>query len=81
MPARAIAPRHSWAAIAATVSSSFMALSHGSIDAQKVMGIITMALICAGYYANQDFHVPMWLVICCSTAMALGLVSAITLPE
>ena len=54
------------------VSASFMALSHGSNDAQKVMGIITMALVGAGYYANQAFHVPMWVVLCCATAMALG---------
>lgn len=54
------------------VSASFMALSHGSNDAQKVMGIITMALVGAGYYANQEFHVPMWVVLACATAMAMG---------
>lgn len=54
------------------VSASFMALSHGSNDAQKVMGIITMALVGAGYYTNQAFHVPMWVVLICATAMALG---------
>lgn len=54
------------------VSASFMALSHGSNDAQKVMGIITMALVGAGYYANQAFHIPTWVVLICATAMALG---------
>lgn len=54
------------------VSASFMALSHGSNDAQKVMGIITMALVGAGYYTNQAFHIPMWVVLICATAMALG---------
>jgi PiT family inorganic phosphate transporter len=54
------------------VSASFMALSHGSNDAQKVMGIITMALVGAGYYVNQDFHVPLWVVIACASAMAAG---------
>jgi inorganic phosphate transporter, PiT family len=54
------------------VSASFMALSHGSNDAQKVMGIITMALVGAGYYASKDFHVPVWVVLACATAMAFG---------
>ena len=54
------------------LSASFMALSHGSNDAQQVMGIITMALVGAGYYANQDFHVPLWVVFACATAMAAG---------
>lgn len=54
------------------VSASFMALSHGSNDAQKVMGIVTMALVGAGYYTNQAFHVPIWVVLLCATAMAFG---------
>jgi PiT family inorganic phosphate transporter len=54
------------------VSASFMALSHGSNDAQKVMGIITMALVGAGFYVGQDFHVPLWVVLICATAMAAG---------
>jgi PiT family inorganic phosphate transporter len=52
------------------VSASFMAISHGSNDAQKVMGVITMALVGAGYLT--DFHVPMWVVFSCASAMALG---------
>ena len=54
------------------VSASFMALSHGSNDAQKAMGIITMALIGMGYLPGGDFHVPVWVVLLCATAMALG---------
>jgi PiT family inorganic phosphate transporter len=54
------------------VSASFMAFSHGSNDAQKTMGIITMALIAAGYGAVGDFHVPMWVVISSALAMAIG---------
>lgn len=52
------------------LSASFMAISHGSNDAQKVMGVITMALFGAGYI--HDFHVPFWVVAGCATAMAIG---------
>ncbi|MCR4400297.1 MAG: inorganic phosphate transporter, partial [Syntrophomonadaceae bacterium] len=44
--------------------------SHGSNDAQKSMGIITLALVSAGYQGS--FHVPLWVMIACATAMALG---------
>jgi len=47
-----------------------MAFSHGSADAQKSMGVITMALVSYGYM--QTFHVPMWVMISCAVAMALG---------
>lgn len=52
------------------VSASSMALSHGSNDAQKTMGIITMALASGGLL--PDFHVPLWVVLSCGAAMALG---------
>jgi len=52
------------------VSASFMAVSHGSNDAQKVMGIITMALF--GMGAIEDFQVPRWVVVVCALAMAAG---------
>jgi PiT family inorganic phosphate transporter len=52
------------------VSASAMALSHGSNDAQKTMGIITMALAAGGLLPS--FHVPLWVVISCGAAMALG---------
>jgi inorganic phosphate transporter, PiT family len=52
------------------VSASFMALSHGSNDAQKSMGIITMALFGMGYI--HTFTVPSWVVLACASAMALG---------
>jgi PiT family inorganic phosphate transporter len=47
-----------------------MAFSHGSNDAQKTMGIITMALV--SYHTLPDFHVPFWVIIMCATAMACG---------
>ncbi|MGC8763304.1 MAG: anion permease [Acidobacteriota bacterium] len=52
------------------LSASAMALSHGSNDAQKTMGIITMALAAGGILPS--FHVPLWVVISCGGAMALG---------
>jgi PiT family inorganic phosphate transporter len=52
------------------VSAAYMAFSHGSNDAQKTMGIITMALV--SYYNLPEFHVPLWVIAACATAMALG---------
>jgi len=56
------------------VSSGFMAVAHGTNDAQKAMGIIFMAL--GAYAASQgttpDTTVPFWVVMSCATAMALG---------
>src|SRR5574341_1657251 len=51
-------------------SAAFMALSHGSNDAQKSMGVITMAL--ASYGAIATFHIPLWVVLSCAASMALG---------
>ena len=52
------------------LSAAYMAFSHGSNDAQKTMGIITMALV--SYYNLPTFDVPMWVIITCATAMAFG---------
>lgn len=51
-------------------SSAFMALSHGSNDAQKVMGIITLALVSGGYLNSVE--VPFWVILICAVAMGLG---------
>ncbi|MCD6023433.1 MAG: pit1 [Fibrobacteria bacterium] len=51
-------------------SAGFMAISHGSNDAQKIMGVIAMALFGAGYI--DTFHIPFWVVFACATAMAVG---------
>ena len=51
-------------------SACLMSFSHGSNDAQKSMGIITMSLVSAGILT--EFHVPLWVVISCATAMAAG---------
>ncbi|MCX5717619.1 MAG: inorganic phosphate transporter [Nitrospirae bacterium] len=52
------------------VSAAYMAFSHGSNDAQKTMGIITMALV--SYKGLSDFHVPFWVIALCAVSMALG---------
>lgn len=52
------------------VSAAMMAFSHGSNDAQKSMGIITLALLAAGEIAV--FEVPFWAKLACATAMGLG---------
>jgi PiT family inorganic phosphate transporter len=52
------------------LSSSFMAFGHGSNDAQKAMGIITMALVSGGVIKSMD--VPTWVILICALAMGFG---------
>jgi PiT family inorganic phosphate transporter len=52
------------------ISSGIMALSHGSNDAQKTMGIITLALV--SYNALPTFEVPSWVIFMCAITMGLG---------
>lgn len=52
------------------VSSIFVAYSHGANDAQKTMGIIGLALVAGGFYA--EFTVPWWVILLCALAMGLG---------
>jgi inorganic phosphate transporter, PiT family len=54
------------------VSGGLLALSHGTNDAQKTMGVITLALIAHGTIPANHFHVPDWVVICAASAIALG---------
>ena len=52
------------------LSAAFMAFSHGSNDAQKSMGVITLAL--TSYGAIQTFHIPPWVILSCAASMAMG---------
>ncbi len=52
------------------VTALSLALSHGTNDAQKTMGIITLGLVSAG--TLKEFHVPIWVIILCAGAIALG---------
>jgi PiT family inorganic phosphate transporter len=47
-----------------------LALSHGANDAQKTMGVITLALVTSGYL--KVFAVPRWVILLCASMIALG---------
>jgi PiT family inorganic phosphate transporter len=53
------------------ISASLYSLGHGGNDAQKTMGIIA-ALLYAHGMLSGGFHVPLWVVVSCNGAMALG---------
>ena len=74
----------SWACVRATplavdssfrilqfASASLYSLGHGGNDAQKTMGVIAVLLYAHGG-GHGSFHVPLWVVLACQTAMALG---------
>lgn len=54
-----------------TLSAAYMALEHGHNDAQKTMGIITIALI-AGHVIPADAGVPLWVKLACAGTIGLG---------
>jgi inorganic phosphate transporter, PiT family len=54
------------------VSGGLLALAHGTNDAQKTMGVITLALVAHGNISSDNFHVPNWVVVSSATAIALG---------
>lgn len=59
-----------WFRVLQVGSAGFMAFSHGGNDAQKSMGVITMALVASGFLT--EFHVPLWVKLACAGAMACG---------
>ncbi|MDQ3874274.1 MAG: inorganic phosphate transporter [Actinomycetota bacterium] len=54
------------------LSASFVALTHGTNDAQKTMGIIALALVASGHIAADDFYVPLWVIAASAVAMGAG---------
>ena len=52
-------------------SASLVSLAHGTNDAQKTMGVITLALIANGTLAKGS-NAPFWVVLCCALAISLG---------
>jgi PiT family inorganic phosphate transporter len=54
------------------VSGSLLALAHGTNDAQKTMGVITLALVAHGNLPAKHFSVPSWVVVSAASAIALG---------
>ncbi|HZL63593.1 MAG TPA: inorganic phosphate transporter [Thermoleophilia bacterium] len=51
-------------------SAAFMAYAHGGNDAQKTMGVITLALVSSGHLAT--FTIPLWVKFACALTMAAG---------
>ena len=56
------------------ISASAYSLGHGGNDAQKTMGIIAILLLSRAP-AGTEFHVPLWVVLSCHSAIALGTLS------
>src|SRR3954465_10701625 len=54
------------------VTGSMFSLAHGTNDAQKTMGIITLALIAHGDLPADSFDVPFWVIVSSAVAIALG---------
>ena len=54
------------------VSGGFVAFTHGTNDAQKTMGIITLALISSGHLRSENFEVPTWVIVAAALSMAAG---------
>lgn len=52
-------------------SASLVSLSHGTNDAQKTMGVITLALIASGHWHTTD-AIPLWVKVACALAIAGG---------
>ena len=53
------------------VSAAFYSFSHGSNDAQKVMGVIAVVLY-GTIWRERTFHIPFWIVLLCHAAIGLG---------
>jgi PiT family inorganic phosphate transporter len=54
------------------VTTSLLSLAHGTNDAQKTMGVITLALVAHGSLSPKHASVPAWVVISAASAIALG---------
>src|SRR5207244_3197014 len=54
------------------LSAAYMAYSHGSNDAQKTMGVITMALASYFGWSGSNWEVPVWVIVAAATSMGLG---------
>ena len=52
-------------------SASLVSLAHGTNDAQKTMGVITLALIASGYWTSTT-SIPLWVKMACALAISLG---------
>lgn len=72
--ARAASPRVNWVFRCAQIPTAIaLALSHGTNDAQKTMGVITQGLVITG--CLSEFQVPRWVIAASALAIALGMAS------
>jgi len=55
------------------VSAALYSLGHGGNDAQKTMGIMASLIYSSGHM--KEFHIPLWIVLCAHTAIAMGTLS------
>ncbi|MGH9755858.1 MAG: inorganic phosphate transporter [Blastocatellia bacterium] len=53
-------------------SAALYSLGHGGADAQKTMGIIAVVLVAGEINLGATKHIPLWVVLSCHAAMALG---------
>jgi PiT family inorganic phosphate transporter len=53
-------------------TSSLVALAHGTNDAQKTMGVITLALITVGWQSGAHHEPQLWVIVACACTIALG---------
>jgi len=63
-----------WFKVLQLVSSAALSFAHGGNDAQKVMGIILVAMVAGGYLPNTE-HMPEWIPLTCYLAISLGTMS------
>jgi PiT family inorganic phosphate transporter len=54
------------------LSAAWMAFSHGSNDAQKTMGVMTMAVASYAHWGGTNWQVPLWIIVGAALAMGLG---------
>jgi PiT family inorganic phosphate transporter len=55
------------------LTAAALSFAHGANDAQKSMGIVTLVLVTGGFI--PEFVVPLWVILACSTALTLGILS------
>jgi len=58
--------------LAQLLSGGALAISHGTNDAQKTMGVIALALVANGDISSRHFHIPLWVVVIAASAIGLG---------
>ncbi|MDN5878104.1 MAG: inorganic phosphate transporter [Arthrobacter sp.] len=70
-PSGLSSPKRGGFRVGQVFSSSLVALAHGTNDAQKTMGVITLALVASGLQESGS-HVHFWVIAACALAIALG---------